>query len=293
MLMPASCLTIAAHGSRRELWLVPTAEAMRFVRSHQRLPPRDAVLALFGANLDDVEIARFIQSVGRRRSPSGNPLHWQRHMGRAELERLVERGLVAVLDRVAEADANPALREQRRLARELTELVRHLTLIPGRRCRFVAGDDYANLPNRDRFHVVRHDEAKALLSGASGNAPGHARELLARAASLLAPDWRLPQTPDGLIMLREIPQVAADTRSELPLTPSQLRALAQAEKKIKLEVVVLGVDDKLLEKLQLSITMPDDETHESDLGGNGKVKVASAKNGTARVTLTWADTRGK
>jgi hypothetical protein len=92
------------------------------------------------------------------------------------------------------------------------------------------------------------------------------------------------------VLLRELPQVAAVANREAPLTPSQVRALIQAGKPVKLEVVVLGPDSKWVESIQFTIAAPDGETHEGDLGTSGRARIASDKKGTARVSLAWPET---
>jgi hypothetical protein len=281
----------------------PRKEVLLVYHLHARAVARDGELEevsrpeasylLVGARLDNVGIVRFLREIELRDSLFRAGLGPALPNARAILDTLVARGTIVVLRKRGERalDVGP-LREERTIAREFQNLQRDKRVrLPGRRLLLVAGADFGKLPGRSRYQVVPNREATALLLAAAG-APGldgQARDTLARAAERLAPDWRAPRAPEGLVLLRELPPATAVARSEAPLTPSQLRALKDAAKTVKLEVVVLGPDSELLKIINFAIDAPDGDSHEGDLGSSGRTTIASAKQGRAKVTLHLAE----
>jgi hypothetical protein len=280
----------------------PRKEVLLVYHLHARAVARDGELeevarpeasyALVGARLDNLAIARFLREIELRDSLFHAGLRPTLPNARAILDTLVARGLIVVLRKRGErALEATALREERTIARELQNLQRDKRLrLPGRRLLLVASADYGKVPGRGRYQVVPNREAAALLSAAAG-APGldsRARDTLEKAVARLAPDWRAPRTPEGLVLLRELPPAATVARSEAPLTPSQIRALKDAAKTVKLEVVVLGPDSELLKIINFAIDAPDGDSQEGDLGPSGRTTIASAKQGRAKVTLHLA-----
>jgi hypothetical protein len=122
-----------------------------------------------------------------------------------------------------------------RRAAELRRLVRAIEArgriaCDGRRYKLVADLDLARLPDRDSYEVVGREPARAVLArmAEAPGVDGQLSALLGRAREKLTADWRPPfGTPDGLILLRRVPALAAVVR-EPAVTPSQLRALAAA-----------------------------------------------------------------
>jgi hypothetical protein len=122
-----------------------------------------------------------------------------------------------------------------RRAAELRRLVRAIEArgriaCDGRRYKLVADLDLARLPDRDSYEVVGREPARAMLArmAEAPGVDGQLSTLLGQARAKLTADWRPPLgTPDGLILLRRVPVVAAVVR-EPAVTPSQLQALAAA-----------------------------------------------------------------
>jgi len=289
-------LYVHSDNPERACWLVHWQDQhiINSEKEYERMDKFEASRALFGARFDDYDVERFLSRISSRGSlfEVGRAPSWL--AGAALLRDFAERGVLIALRRCKEHTLDPfhkAVLEERETVRAFTKLQRTVNLVPGRRCILVSCADYSSVPNRDRYQVVSRGEASALLSAAM-TAPALAagdRALLEKAAKQLAPDWRPPRLPEGLVLLREIPQVAASQNLEPAITPSQLRAMMQAEKSVNLEVVVLGLDDKPLKDIKFTIEAPDDETHEGDLGSSGKTKITSTKKGTASVTLAGAE----
>lgn len=190
--------------------------------------------------------------------------------------------------------ANQGALRQRQLIRKLGAACRGKLSLAGRTYKLVADVDLDKLPHRQDYEVVRHDDAVRVLAGLGAQHGGaEARELLSQASAHLTRDWRPPfSEPDGLVLVRRLPVVAATGVESLPVTPSQLAKLRAQEQSVSFEVVVLGLDDKPQPGLAYAIDAPDGETHEDDLGSGGKTKVTSAKKGPAAVMLRWSDGKG-
>jgi hypothetical protein len=182
-----------------------------------------------------------------------------------------------------------ATAEQRRLIASIAAKVRGGINHQGRHYRLVADVDLVRVPSRDSYEVVKHDEAVHVLSGLAQQRGQRSdlAPLLAKASSQLAADWRPPFSPDGLILLRKLPQVASVPYTSAPITPSQMKALLARDTSATLEIVVLDVEDKAFEDIQFTFAAPDDEDHEGDLGSSGRTKITCAKPGAGIVTLRW------
>jgi hypothetical protein len=182
-----------------------------------------------------------------------------------------------------------ATAEQRRLIASIAAKVPGGLNHQDRHYRLVADVDLVCVPSRDSYEVVKHDEAVHVLSGLAQQL-GQGSDLaplLAKACSQLAADWRPPFSPDGLILLRKLPQVASVPYTSAPITPSQMKALLARDTSATLEIVVLDVEDKAFEDIQFTFAAPDDEDHEGDLGSSGQTKITCAKPGAGIVTLRW------
>lgn len=197
---------------------------------YERVDQREVESMLFAAWLEDADIERFLLRVA-----SDNSLFevsadlWS---FRARLDRLVRSGEIVggreVTSRTDDRDRK-RVREERDVAREATAIQRGYSLIPGRRAVLISGADFGQLPGRDRYRVLGHHESSIVIASAIASAKPEVvdkvRAVFERAIALLAPDWRLPQAPQGLLLLVEIP-VAVDGRlPESALTPSQMKRL--------------------------------------------------------------------
>ena len=254
----------------------------------ERLDNNETERAMFGARPDRDEVEQFLSRLARH--------SWLPSLGRdlepSILQELLERGEIVAIREAGENALDPSqrsLHEQRKVTRILAPVLRSVPIVAGRKCILVPGIDLHRMPNRDSYHVVNHAEAKALLRALTNKTSSNAeaRSAISQAITLLSPDWRPPRPPQGLVLLREVPRVAASAPPQEVVTPSQMRALMQKNQEVNLEVVVLGLDDKPLPDIYFTIEAPDDETHEGDLGSSGKTKITSNKKGTAGVTLSW------
>ena len=178
--------------------------------------------------------------------------------------------------------------ELRRLIAKIEARTRNWLSYLGRQYRLVADVDLSRTPQRDSYEVVRHEDAIQVLDGVAaqkGPSPD-LPQLLARAREKLTADWRPPFSPDGLILLRRISsRAAARSDTDAPITPSQMKAMLQAD--VTFEVIVLGMDDKPMKDIHFTIEAPDDEDYTGGLGSAGKTNIRSGKTGAAGVTLSW------
>jgi len=293
-----SCPSLHAYpgDSTREFWLVYWADeqAATLEGAFDRLDPREVGHSLIHLHFDDFEVERFMALVGQRDSLFEPEPLLHGEMANPHLDRLVEGGTLIALRKRDLGELDPvrrAVRSERDVVREFLQIARLAPVFPGRRCILVSRADYASVPGRENYQVVRHEEASLLFSAAAGAptvAPS-ARLVLEKAAKLLAPNWRPPLSPQGLVLLRELPRMVASQRPEAALTPSQIRTLREAETSVNLELVVLGYDDQPLKDIKFSIETPDDDVREGDLGAGGKTSLVSTKKGRATITLSWPE----
>ncbi|MBN2574253.1 MAG: OmpA family protein [Deltaproteobacteria bacterium] len=152
------------------------------------------------------------------------------------IERAIRRGgLVAVAQsRVAGTDQEDASQAARRLVSEIERETRGRLSEGSRQYKLVAGPDLAGVADRDSYEVVRRDEALRVLGVLAGQAGGGLAALLGRARDQLAPDWRPPLAPKGLVLLRRMaaPRAVASA-PPAAMTPSQLRAAMETDKPLQ------------------------------------------------------------
>jgi len=119
--------------------------------------------------------------------------------------------------------------EQRRLIKAIDSKSRGHLNFSGRQFRLVAGEDLKKLPHRDRYEVVRREEAIRILDGIAkqpASAPSGLPALLSDAREKLTRDWGPQFQPDGLVLLRQIVSVGTKKTLEMAaLTPSALKKL--------------------------------------------------------------------
>lgn len=284
-------LPVSFDEAKNDFWLVhrPDAFAVEGDGAYERLAAHDVLRALFAARLDDPSIEDFLLQVSDRDClfECGDGLL----SPRVRLAQLVDTGDVIAVRESAlrgQDQDRKKVREEREVAREVASIQRTFAIVPGRRSLLVSGADYGALANRDGYRVLGRAEADRLLVDAASRADGAARAAFEKAATLLAPDWRLPKTPQGLVLLLDLPRAVASRMPEAAVTPSQMRAMIQAEQSVNLEVVVQGLDDEPLDGVAFSIAAPDSESYDGDLGRSGKTSITSIKKGPATVTLAWA-----
>jgi hypothetical protein len=118
--------------------------------------------------------------------------------------------------------------ERRRLVSRIERQSRGRLTFAGRRYLIVVDVDLSTVAGRDNYEVVGRDHANRVLDGMAEQAgtAGDLAGLLGQAREALAPDWRPPFRPDGLILLRRIVIVSSLRKSVEPaITPSALKKL--------------------------------------------------------------------
>jgi hypothetical protein len=159
----------------------------------------------------------------------------------ALLRSQVRVGELAVIRQIGDAatgGASESAVDQRQLIRSIDRYNRGRLAFAGRQYKLVADSDLGKLAGRDSYEVVRHDEAVRVLTGiAEQPDAGDVAPLLRQASGKLTADWRAPLQPDGIVLLRRLPVVAAARAPDPVLTPSQVKALLKKTDWIEIEVV--------------------------------------------------------
>jgi hypothetical protein len=271
-------------------WLVSWEDLGELLASgeFERMDKTEAECAMFDARPDHDEVEQFLSRLAGHSWLSSTGCDLKPSV----LKELLERGELVAIRESGENALDPSQRvllEQRKITRTLAPILRSVPIAAGRKFVLVPGIDLHRVPHRDSYHVVNRAEATSLLKALAGHQgmKAEACSAITKAITLLSPDWRPPRPPQGLVLLREVPRVAASAPPQEVITPSQMRALMQTNQEANLEVVVLGMDDKPLPDIYFTIEAPDDEPHEGNLGSSGKTKLTSTKRGTATVTLSW------
>ncbi|MBN2573173.1 MAG: hypothetical protein JXP73_01285 [Deltaproteobacteria bacterium] len=169
--------------------------------------------------------------------------------------------------------------KQRRIVRAIEQKTEGRLDYQGRHYRLVADADLARLPRRDEFEVVRQDAAAGVLAGLAGQA-GASPDLAAlfrEAVALLAPDWRPPLFPDGLVLMHKLVVQASSRDLEASvMTPSQLEKLRNpvaldCEDRDEPEELLVLVDVQDEPDLDAEVEMePPDASEEAAAGGAGE-----------------------
>ncbi len=271
------------HEPKRTFWLVCRADANAIALDGgwERMPPHEAEMALFAARLVPSDVERFLN---RARAHGSLPEGYDRYYSSvAELEHLVASGdLVALCESATPDRERERVREEREVARAIMNGQRTLGLVPGRRSLLMSGADFQAMPNRDRYKVLSRAEATTLLSAAEMAAAA----IWERAIALLAPDWRIPQTPQGLVLLLETPTVVASGVSVPAITPSQMRSMLE---KATLDIHVVDLNGVAQDGLTFEITKPDGDVDRGVLDNEGRAKVKSAVPGVFVVRFPDLD----
>lgn len=179
------------------------------------------------------------------------------------LVRQVSSGhLVAVRTNDVEPDAggDKDLVELRKLVRQIDGLAQGKLVADGRQHKLVAGQDLAKVGDRDHYHIVRQGDARAVLdsvarlAGGSGVLAG----LLATASGKLSRDWRPPLEPDGLVLLRRIPVVAAHKPALAEvMSPSALKKLRDEG---WVEIALVDAGGEPVADADYEVKLPDGQT---------------------------------
>jgi hypothetical protein len=200
---------------------------------------------------------------------------------------LIERGVLVGVYQVGQGRARAGASAERQRAREIERDTRGKLQLGGRSYRLSV--DLGLGTERDHYQVVGHDEAKRILDELAGQ-PGTSAELaglLRKARDQLSRDWRPPQQPSGLVLLRRVIVQAAPMLDPGPaMTPSQIRKLAE-QATLALEVVDL--DEKPQEGLAFQIKAPDGNRATGKLDKKGHAQVKSSLPGIFVVTFPELD----
>jgi hypothetical protein len=203
------------------------------------------------------------------------------------LRGLIRKGELAVVRRREGGERGGDARdvEQRRLVREIEAKTQRRLSYAGRHYRLVVDANLSRLPDRDRYEVVSHRDAVQVLHGLAGQGGAGGTdlsELLRRAAELLTRDWRPPQSPDGLVLLRRIIVQTPHLADLGPaLTPSQLKQLAKSD---WIEVEVIDQDgDPYVGHYRLEL--PDKTVREGELDEEGLLAVYEIESGSCTLAV--------
>jgi hypothetical protein len=169
--------------------------------------------------------------------------------------------------------------ERRRLIRQIEAQTRGRLAYAGRQYRLVADRDMGSVPGRQTYEVVCRDDAVQVLAGLAQQSAGDLPNLLLRASETLTSDWRPPFQPDGLILLRRIPVMAAD---EPAITPSQLKQLLKKTDWIEIEVVY---EDGKPYTGHYRLELPDDSVADGALDAEGFYGNYDITPGTCKFSL--------
>jgi hypothetical protein len=219
-------------GEKDEVTLVPSIKALGACidREYQEVD-RGKVLRLFQniAPSSTLWIRRFVADAGLSRSVYVMDDH---DVFALVCQAIRDGRLVGVQKATTKTQAPSETAERRRLVRKIESITQGRLHHSGRSYKLVADIDLAKVPGRNDYMVVPRVDAEGVLADIGG-APGVLPEVAAAFAQTrekLTQDWRPPLFPDGLVLLRrDVSRVAASPVQEPAITPSQMRALAEAE----------------------------------------------------------------
>jgi hypothetical protein len=237
MLLDCPYLSLAptwvADGDPRNVALVLAVDALR-LRHAGRCETADATDALFD-----------FESLCRSRTGAVRDFVLQARLASAystwlddpALIRIVADGLrtgtlSCVHPKIGATDSDP-VQLQRRLVRAIESQNRGLLRVGSKQFRLVVGTDLRTLPDRESYEVVARGEAQQVLSEIARQSGRELGDLLGKAKGALAPDWRPPLKPNGVVLLRRIYTPSVMVASQEPaLTPSQLWGKVKADDEI-------------------------------------------------------------
>jgi hypothetical protein len=220
--------------------LVRATDGIRLSRkgSHEKIPTHRAYSCMDGGRKPDMDSVRSFVARARLLRSSLSSFSDQELL--SHIRNWLRTEELVVLQEYEGGGEVSHLVEQRRLVAEIERKTRKRLSYSGRQYKFVADTDLRRLGDRDRYEVVNREEAKWILDGLIdqiGDSTG-SRKLLAKARDMLTRDWRPPLFPDGLILLRRIPEQTAPTTTwEPPITPSQYANLLKPKTWIEIEVL--------------------------------------------------------
>jgi hypothetical protein len=144
-------------------------------------------------------------------------------------------------------------------------------------------------PAWDSYEILNQDQARQVLQDLA-NEPGNQgdfSEFIQKVQAALAPDWRPPNVPDGIVVFRPKPAPSITNAAHEPaITPSQMKALAA---KAALEIRVVDLNGKPQEGLAFKIDRPDGGTESGKLDKDGRGRAKSGSPGVFTVTFPDLD----
>jgi len=174
---------------------------------------------------------------------------------------------------------------QRRLIREIEAKTQRRLSYGGRQYRLVVDASLRRLSDRDSYEVVKHQDAVTVLRGLAGQGgPGSSGlgTVLTEAADMLTQDWRPPQTPDGLVLLRRIlVKNAYKPDMEPALTPSQIKTLGKSD---WIEIDLVDQDDEPY-ATHYKLELVDRSVREGEFDSDGYLGVFEIESGTCKLTV--------
>jgi hypothetical protein len=270
------------------LVLVPRAVALRLCReeSRQEVSPGEALRHLDALDhLADLRIRAFVADAQLTQMPLCN-------VGSHDLMMLVrqaiqDRRLIALKKGDGLAQAKDDTFEQRKLVKAIEAQTRGRLSYAGRHFKLVADVDLRTLPDRERFEVVRLDEARGVLDGLAKQAstPSELAQLLRHARDKLTADWRPPfSEPDGLVLLRRVQTVAAASGSDEPaITPLQMKALMEEASRTWVGIRLVEENGEPVPDTKYKLTLSDASVRNGVLDDEGYARVDGIVAGACRV----------
>lgn len=275
----------AAARDPRRIFLVPDVDALGLCRRAEfEIVPAWETVALAALDSDGLaaRLAQFVSDNSAVRSlPHDQRVAWA--------TQAIEHGTLVGVRRVWQGGAEgDGVADQRRLVGEIERAVRGPLSQGGRRYKLVAGADEGGIGDRNRYEVVRREDAVRVLRAiaAESHGPPNLRTLLGQAEARVSPDWRSPFLPNGLVLLRRIAARAADSQPAAALTPSQMRAMMGDA---RLAIHVVDLNGKPQAGLAFAIRKPDGGTAQGKLDEAGRAHAESSAPGIFTVTFPDLD----
>ncbi len=295
---PAVMYPIAVHLDRRVLRLdrLPGADAVVVVdlvtaarlRTEEHYEEVGSRMALFRldalARLPSFKLREFVDATRLTRA---SVTELEDHEMIGLVKHGIHDGRLVVLKQGSGAgQATNKSFEQRRLVGEIDKLTRRRLRHAGRLYRLVADADLKQLSERERFEVVRRDDAREVLD-ALAREPGSQGELsrlFSRARETLSADWRPPfSQPDGLILVRRTVSLVPFAGDSSPITPAQLRALIERKMLTWIGIRLVDDDGEPVGGAAYELGLTDASVREGSLDKQGCARVDGILPGDCRV----------
>lgn len=269
------------------IFLVPSVRwlSLSIEGGYREVDTREALLALDDvAHLRWEELRHFVAQV-RLDSLAVNRMDDQAVL--ASVREAIRSRRVVAIHKATEPPSSSATVELRRLVAQVEKATRSKLAHRGRQYKLVADVDLAKMPGRDGYEVASQAEAQVVLATAAKNSPASA-DLLRQAATKLSKDWHPPGGPEGIVLMRRILVQAAAPKDTGPaITPSQMEALLDADKRVAFFARFVDDYGKPIEGFAGGLRHDDDELDMS-FSGSALAQVAGLKGSTS-ASLTVSD----